>query len=192
LYPPKNLEFEITKDDEIFSVYLKWTASINSDVSGYVVYRKDKDDQMYTELARLDANSLSYIDEDLDPSTQYEYMLTTFKLDKESSEGSEIEVSIPSLDDDSVKSKSSTGFNAGSIFLTLFVIAGLIVLTVYLLIKFGPRIFKKKNLSKDPLSNILRDPALYEDNVSKVVDTTPLDLGVEENTIDNQDKDIQA
>jgi hypothetical protein len=165
LYPPKNLASEITKDNNIFSIYLTWTASINSDITGYVVYRKMEGEQNFTELVRLDANTLNYTDENLDPATQYEYMLKTYKTDKQSSEGSNLKVSIPSLDDTSVKSKSNSNYNVGSIFLTLFVVAALFVLAGYLVVKFAPRLIKKKK-TKDPLVNILRDPTLYEDKVT--------------------------
>jgi hypothetical protein len=169
LFPPKNLAYEILKNNN--NVYLKWTASINSDITGYIVYRKMSGEQSFLELKKLDANSLSFTDENSQNNNNYEYQIKTYKLNKISSDGSIVKVSMPKSTDNTPQNQLQNKSNTVQVLLTLFVIAGLIYLIVFGLAKFAPKLFIKKQV-KEPLRNILNDSSLYEKKVNDGVDRT--------------------
>lgn len=55
-------------------VKLSWQPNVESDLGGYIIYRDS------VEIARVDANSTSYLDTGLTPSTTYTYTIRAFNI----------------------------------------------------------------------------------------------------------------
>lgn len=71
--PPKDLYFNYNGD----YVQLTWSASGNSDVSGYIAYRKN-DDLPYKRVKVTSANTTTFRDQTAAPGTEYQYVVEAY------------------------------------------------------------------------------------------------------------------
>lgn len=71
--PPKDFYFNYNGD----YVQLTWSASGNSDVSGYIAYRKN-DDLPYKRVKVTSANTTTFRDQTAAPGTEYQYVVEAY------------------------------------------------------------------------------------------------------------------
>ncbi len=84
LAPPTNLKAQDVPNDQGKAIKLSWQASA-SDVEGYNIYRRQKQDEEFGKIASVQSNVLVYIDETVQPNQEYEYRLTAYANNEESS-----------------------------------------------------------------------------------------------------------
>jgi hypothetical protein len=165
ILPPNNLSQELAKKSGKYSALLSWTPSITDGVEGYVLFRKNVDSINYIEITKLSPTTLSYLDETVEAGIKYDYMLSSYIGNKISYDSAKVQIAIPADSTTESDSTPQTTFNTGQVFLILFVVAVFAYIAVYLLIKYMPKLFVKKS-GKEPLKNILNDPARYEETVT--------------------------
>lgn len=165
LLPPNNFSQELAKKNGKYSTLLLWTPSITDGIEGYVLFRKNVDSIYYIELIKLSPTTLSYLDETVEAGIKYDYVLNSYIENRISFDGAKVQIAIPADNITESNATPQTTYNTGQVFLILFVVAVFVYIAAYLIIRYVPKLFAKKS-SKEPLKNILNDPALFEETVT--------------------------
>jgi hypothetical protein len=165
LFPPNNLNVDLAKKGDKYSVILSWTPSINENFDGYIIFRKAVDSNNYVELDKISYSALEFTDDSVEAGIEYDYLINSYNDNKISLEGAKAQIIIPSDAEADSSNSQQTTYNTGQILLILFAVAVTVFIVGYLIVKYGPRLIVKKQ-GKESLKNILKDPSRYEDKVA--------------------------
>ncbi|MCD6194923.1 fibronectin type III domain-containing protein [bacterium] len=84
---PSNFQAQDVPNDQGKAIKLTWQAP-DGEIDGYNIYRRQSSDEEFKKIGSTKNNVLVYIDESVSPNTEYEYQITAYKGEKESSASS--------------------------------------------------------------------------------------------------------
>jgi len=91
---PSNLKAENAPTDKGGAVKLTWTASQTTNISGYKIFRSDKEKSGFKNIAKTDKKTLTYTDSNVEIGKTYYYFVRAYKDSEESASSNTANITV--------------------------------------------------------------------------------------------------